>query len=144
MANLYSGPSGASATGSNTQTNSGPTGPANVASLQNAMSTTQIRIDLNREFYGITETELTIIEEGSSPIEKDLCFGTIGLGLPCIINAAIENSKSTEFNSEIFWNALVGGVSVVAGVYFLYKWLTSKSKAKELMSQVKQRQTYNF
>ncbi len=117
-------------------------GHVNVANLNNAIQETLIHIDLTKTFYSITPSELNIIEDGSNSIWKDITLAATGIGLPCIINALIQNQKSPIFNSEIFWNSLIGCVSLIIAVIFGIIWAKSKNKCTELIKEIKQRPPY--
>jgi acyl CoA:acetate/3-ketoacid CoA transferase len=124
---------------SHTQT----TGQANVGSLNSAIQQTHIHIDLTKTFYSITPSELQIIEEGSSSIWKDVTLAGLGIGIPCCVNSVIEYQKVTQFNSEIFWNGLIGGVCVVVAIIFAIIWFNSKNPCINLINEIKQRPKYN-
>lgn len=120
------------------------TGQVNVADLNNAVQETLIHIDLTKTFYSITPSELYNIEEGATSIWKDITLAGFGIGIPCCINALIENQKSATFNPEIFWNSLVGGISVVIAIIFAIIWGKSKNKCKELIKEIKERPQYKM
>ena len=120
------------------------TGQANITDLNNAVQETLIHIDLTKTFYSITPSELDNIEEGATSIWKDITLAGFGIGIPCCINALIENQKSTVFNAEIFWNSLVGGISIVVAIIFAIIWGLSTNKCKELIKQIKQRTQYKM
>lgn len=119
------------------------TGQANIASLNTATQQTHIHIDLDKTFYSITASELQIIEEGSSSIWKDVTLTGLGLGLPCCINAIIEFQKNSTFNSEIFWNGLVGGICTVVAIIFAVIWAKAKNPCRNLIDEIKQRPKYS-
>ena len=110
--------------------------------MNTATQQTHIHIDLTKTFYSITPSELHIIEEGSSSIWKDITLAGFGIGIPCCINAIIQYQKVNLFNSEIFWNGLVGGICSVVGLIFIFIWLNSKNPCKELIKEIKQRPKY--
>ena len=118
------------------------TGQANIANLNTATQQTHIHIDLNKTFYSITATELHIIEEGSSSIWKDVTLTGLGIGIPCCVNSFIEFQKINAFNSEIFWNGLIGGICSVVAIIFGIIWLKSNNPCKELITEIKQRPKY--
>lgn len=120
------------------------TGQVNVADLNNAIQQTLIHIDLNKTFYSITPSELDNIEEGSSSIWKDITLAGLGIGIPCLVNAILENNKSTTFNSEIFWNSLVAGISITVSILFAFIWAKSNNKSKNLIREIKQRPQYKM
>jgi hypothetical protein len=124
--------------------NSPQTGQVNVANLNNAAQQTLIHIDLNKTFYSITPSELDNIEEGSSSIWKDITLTGLGIGIPCCVNAIIENNKSTTLNTEIFWNSLIAGISITVSIIFAIIWLKSNNKCKKLISEIKQRPQYKM
>jgi len=120
------------------------TGEVNVADLNHAMQQTLIHIDLNKTFYSVTPLELDNIEDGSSSIWKDITLSGLSLGLPCCLNAIIEFQKSNLFNGVVFWNSLIGGISLVLGIIFAIFWATSKNKCKNLIKEIKQRPQYKM
>ena len=119
------------------------TGQVNIGNLNNAVQQTHIHIDLTKTFYSITPSELQIIEEGSSSIWKDVTLAGLGIGIPCCINALIEYQKISKFNSEIFWNGLIGGISTAVAIIFAIIWLKSKNPCKILIKEIKERPKYN-
>lgn len=120
------------------------TGQVNVADLNDAVQQTLIHIDLTKTLYSITPSELHNIEEGTTSIWKDITLTGFSIGIPCCINAFIENQKSAIFNAEIFWNSLVGGISIVLAIVFAIIWFKSKNKCKELIKEIKQRPQYKM
>ena len=120
------------------------TGSVNVAELNNAIQETHIHIDLTKTFYSITPAEMQILEEGSASIWKDVTLTGIGIGIPCCINASIEYHKALLFNSEIFWNSLIGGICVVCAIIFGILWKKSTNNCKTLISDIKQRPKYKM
>lgn len=119
------------------------TGQANISNLNTANQQTHIHIDLNKTFYSITPSELNVIEVGSSSIWKDVTLAGLGLGIPCCINTVIEFQKVKVFNSEIFWNGLVGGICSVVAIIFAVIWAKSKNPCKDLITEIKQRPKYS-
>lgn len=120
------------------------TGQANISDLNNAIQQTLIHIDLTKTFYSITPAELNIIEEGSMSTWKDITLTGIGIGIPCCINAFIENQKSQIFNPEIFWNSLIGGIAIILAIIFGIIWIKSKNKCAVLIKEIKQRPQYKM
>lgn len=116
----------------------------NIEDLNTAAKQTLIHIDLNKTFYSITSPELTVLENGAASIWKDISLLGYGLGIPCAINALIENSKSENFNSEIFWNSLTAGISIVIAVIFSIIWYRSSNTCKDLIKNIKERPKYKI
>jgi len=125
------------------ENNSLQTGHANIGNLNTATQQTHIHIDLTKTFYSITPTELKIIEDGSSSIWKDVTLTGFGIGIPCCINSIIEYQKILKFNSEIFWNGMIGGICIVIAIIFSIIWIKSKNPCKSLVNEIKQRPKYN-
>jgi hypothetical protein len=126
------------------QNNTPQTGQANIQNLNTATPQTHIHIDLTKTFYSITPSELNIIEEGSSSIWKDVTLTGLGIGVPCCINSINQYQKVNLFNSEIFWNGLIGGASTVVAIIFAILWLKSKNPCKDLIKEIKERTRYNM
>jgi hypothetical protein len=123
--------------------NTPQTGQANIGNLNTATQLTHIHIDLIKTFYSITPSELQIIADGSSSIWKDVTLAGFGIGIPCCVNSLIQYQKVNGFNSEIFWNAIVGGVSIVIAIIFLLIWSQSKNPCSNLIKEIKDRPKYN-
>ena len=125
------------------QNNTPQTGQANIENLNTAIPKTHIHIDLIKTFYSITPSELQIIEDGSSSIWKDVTLTGLGIGIPCVINSIIQYQKVKLFNSEIFWNGLIGGVCMVVAIIFTILWIKSKNPCENLIKEIKDRPKYN-
>lgn len=124
--------------------NTPQSGASNVGDLNNAFQETLIHIDLTKTFYSIAPSELTIIEEGASSVWKDITLSGLGIGIPCCINALIEYQKIQIFNAEIFWNSLIGGISIALALIFCFIWVKAKNKCKSLINEIRQRPPYKM
>lgn len=120
------------------------TGQVDVANINHAAQSTLIHVDLTNTLYGISSTELKIIEEGSSSIYKDIFLSGFGIGIPCLINAIIEYQKDTKLNSEVFWNSLIAGISIVLAIVFCIIYRNSTNNCKILIDEIKQRPKYRM
>lgn len=120
------------------------TGVVNVSELNSAAQETLIHIDLTKTFYTIAPPELDILEDGANSVWKDITLSCLGVGIPCGINAIIEYNKDSIFNSEVFWNSLVGGVCLVVSIIFGIIWVRSTNKCKLLIKDIKQRPKYKM
>jgi hypothetical protein len=124
--------------------NAQQSGQVNVADLNNAIQQTLIHIDLTKTFFSISPSELALLEEGATSIWKDITLIGVSIGVPCCINAIIENQKSQIFNAEIFWNSLVVGITMVIAIIFGIIWAKSKNKCKKLIEEIQQRPQYKM
>lgn len=122
----------------------GTSGAANVEDLNHAIQETHIHIELTKTFYSITPPELRILEEGSASLWKDITLGSLGLGIPCGINGVIEFQKTSTFNSEVFWNCLVGGICLALAIIFGVLWSKSNDSCKQLIVEIKARPKYKM
>ncbi|MDL2141961.1 hypothetical protein QQY79_05475 [Flavobacterium tructae] len=120
------------------------TGQADITNLNTATQRTLIHIDLTQTFYSITPSELKIIEDGASSLWKDITLTGLGIGIPCCINSLIEFQKSKDFSSEIFWNGLIGGISITIAIIFAIVWYNFKNPCKDLIMEIKERPKYNM
>lgn len=119
-------------------------GQVDISELNKALPQTLIHIDLNKTLYSITPSELTIIEEGSTKIWKDITLTGLGIGVPCAINAVIEYNKNSLFNPEVFWNSLVGGICIALAIISAFIWANTESKCKALIKEIKERPKYKM
>ena len=124
--------------------NNEDSGVSNIANLNNAMQETVIHIDLNKTFYSITPLELDNIEAGSSSLWKDITLTSLGIGIPCSVNALIEYQKETKLDGEIFLNCLFGALAITMAIIFGIMWYKSSDKCKTLIDEIKQRTQYKM
>ncbi len=117
-----------------------------VEEINAAFQETLIHIELNKTLYAIVPSELTILEEGASSIWKDITLASLGIALPCAINAVVEYSKLKDkvFNQEIFINSLIGALGIILAIICGVVWLKSKNKCKELIAEIKKRPKYKM
>jgi hypothetical protein len=119
-------------------------GLVNIEELRATLQQTFIHIDLKKTFYTITPSELIVLEEGSSNIWKDTTLASLGLGIPTLINAAIELGKVSPpmFTAEIFINSLVGTICCVLSIIGGVLWRKNVSTCKVLIKELKERPQY--
>ncbi|MBI3520159.1 MAG: hypothetical protein HY062_12505 [Bacteroidetes bacterium] len=119
-------------------------GQANLTDLDQAVKQTLIHVDLNRTYYGVSADELESIEEGATTIWKDVTFGGFGIGIPCIVNGIIEYNKVNTFNVEVFWNCLIGGISLAIAILGIFVWYKTVNKCKQLLENIRKRTPYKM
>ena len=107
---------------------------------------TFIHIESEHRIYGISPSELDILEEGSRSIWKDVTLGSLGLSIPCLINAAVEANKLTvnNFTAEIFLNSVIGVCGAVMAIVGAVCWKRQSSRCDILLQTVRKREGFKI
>jgi hypothetical protein len=121
-----------------------PNGSVDIDELKSSVRKSTINIDLGQTLFGVNSNELSILEGGGTLIWKDLFLLGSGLGVPLIINAIVEYSKSSELNVEVFLNFLFGCITVILAVIGAILWKGSSNGYKSTIKSIKRRPKYKM
>src|SRR5688572_1450272 len=93
-----------------------------------------LHIDPERRLYACSDADLNSLTNTSN-FFKDFCLTSLGIGLPCVINAIPELMKP-EFDptTGVFLNSLIGLGGIVFGVVFGFLWHRSNKDTDALMA----------
>lgn len=121
---------------------SDPNPNLNINELKSALETSEsyIHYDPSRVDYSVNEFELSQLEEHGNTIWKDIFYAAMGIGLPTLINGIVAQSKATKaepWNTEMFLNYLVSGITLSIGILSCVVWMKQKRKKVDIISQIK-------
>lgn len=120
----------------------------NITEINKALAKNYIHYDPSRIDYSVNSFELELIEQTGSSIWKDVFLASLGLGLPCVINAIHGYSSlpinAKKFSADIFLNSLFGCFSLMLGIISLIVWQKSKTSFKKIISDIKNKPKYEM
>lgn len=120
----------------------------NITDINQALAKNYIHYDPSRTDYSVNSFELELIEQTGNSIWKDVFLGSIGIAIPCIINAINDYQKllpgNKIFTSDLFLNCLFGGLGIIIGIISLIVWFKNKSSFRNIIEGIKNKPKYEM
>jgi hypothetical protein len=102
---------------------------------------TILKYEEKRIIYGLSEDDLKNVSESKTNIFKDFALGSLGITIPCILNAisAYVGNKGWEFNSLLntFTSISSGSICIFC---FVFALITHK-KDKSILIEIQNRKS---
>ena len=126
-----------------------PNNPSNIniGELNRDLSQNVIHYDPMRIDYAINDNELAGLEEYGNSIWKDVFLATVGIGVPCLLNAYIAQKKlpiNTNWTNEIFFNYLIGGITFGLSIVAFFVWRSNSKKKKNIIQHIKSKPPFKL
>lgn len=115
-----------------------------INNLNRSFQESYIHYNPNRVDYTINDQELNSLEDGGSNFWKDIFFVNIGICIPTLLNAYFNYTKSQNWNNEIFFNSLVGFLTLVLSILSSILWIKTNKKISKLIKEIKNRPRYRI
>lgn len=115
--------------------------------INQALAKNYIHYDPSRTDYSVNSFELELLEQTGNSIWKDVFLASIGIGIPCLINALNDFSNlpnEATFTADIFLNSLFGGLAIILGIISLLVWQKSKASFKKVIDDIKNKPKYEM
>lgn len=119
-----------------------------VNDINQALAKNFIHYDPNRTDYSVNSFEIELIEQTGNSIWKDVFLGSLGIAIPCLINAISDYNKLTgaakNFTSDIFLNSLFGSVGLILAIISCIVWQRNKKSFKKVIADIKNKPKYEM
>jgi len=126
--------------GSNSVTNS--------TDINQALAKNYIHYEPSRIDYSVNSFELELIEQTGSSVWKDVFLCSVGIAVPCIINALDDCAKLSSENqfltTNIFLNCLFGGLGIILGIISFIVWRKNKSNFGKIIGDIKNKPKFEM
>lgn len=116
-----------------------------INNLNKEIQENYIHYNPNRIDYTINDLELETLENSANNLWKDITFLTFGVAIPTLLNAYIGKCKiKQQWNDEVFYNALIGGISLVIFFLSAILWYNSTNKFKKTIKNIKSKPRFRI
>lgn len=111
----------------------------NLNELNKTLSQNVIHYETTRVDYTINDSELNQLEEIGKNMWKEVFFATLGIAIPCLINAYSTQSKIQNeiWSKEVFMNYLFGGICGFLSLFSLIIWISTSKKKTSIINKIK-------
>lgn len=119
--------------------------PVEIADINKALAKGFIHYDPIHTVYTVTDAELSALCDDGGGVWKDLCIGSAGVGIPCLINAiSLWPKVNVPPDISFFLNSLFCLLGLLLGIAFGISWHVTSRKNKALVHAIKNKPMYTL